>query len=85
MQPKGNDFELKRMYVTPEARGTGVASLLLEAAATVVRDAGGRRILLETGTRQPEAIRLYEKSGYTRIPSYHDPLSVCFAKDLTGP
>ncbi|WP_084428503.1 GNAT family N-acetyltransferase [Kibdelosporangium aridum] len=84
VQPKGNDFELKRMFVAPQARGTGVALLLLEAAASVVLDAGGRRIVLQTGTRQPEAIRLYEKSGYTRIPNHQDPLSVCFAKDLTG-
>ncbi|MET0233177.1 MAG: GNAT family N-acetyltransferase [Kibdelosporangium sp.] len=86
VQPKGADFELKRMYVTPEARGTGVAQVLMRAAADVVVDGGGRRIILETGVRQPEAIRLYEKSGYTRIPNFppydQDSLSVCYAKDL---
>ena len=42
---------------------------------------------LETGTRQPEAIALYESSGYARVPCFppydDDPLSVCFAKPLT--
>jgi GNAT superfamily N-acetyltransferase len=87
VQPKGTDFELKRMYLTPEARGTGVAQALMDAAADVVVEGGGQRIILETGVRQPEAIRLYEKSGYTRIPNYppydKDPLSVCYAKELT--
>lgn len=85
VQPKGDvDFELKRMFVLPAARGTGIAPLLLDAAEATVRAAGARRIVLETGIRQPEAIRLYEKFGYTRIPNFppydKDPLSVCYAK-----
>jgi GNAT superfamily N-acetyltransferase len=73
-------MELKRMFVTPAARGTGVAPRLVEA---VVALAGDARVILETGVRQPEAIRLYEKCGFTRIPNYQpydqDPLSVCYA------
>jgi GNAT superfamily N-acetyltransferase len=80
VQPRGTDMELKRMFVTPTARGTGVASRLVEAAVEL---AGGSRVILETGVRQPESIRLYEKCGFTRIPNYppydQDPLSVCYA------
>lgn len=43
-------------------------------------------MILETGTRQPEAIRLYETEGYQSIDCYGeyagDPLSVCFEKRL---
>lgn len=49
---------------------------------------GYRRLQLETGHRQPEAIALYESAGYHRIPSFGqyagDKLSVCFAKDLAA-
>ena len=58
-----------------------LARLESEAAAL-----GYRRLQLETGLRQPEAIALYESAGYHRIPSYGqyegDELSVCFAKEL---
>lgn len=63
-------LELKRMYVVPTARGTGVAGRLLAAAEALARELGAPRIYLETGTRQPEAIRLYERSGYLEIPTY---------------
>jgi GNAT superfamily N-acetyltransferase len=80
VQSHGPDMELKRMFVTPSARGTGVAPRLVEAAVALAGDA---RVILETGVRQPEAIRLYEKCGFTRIPNYQpydqDPLSVCYA------
>lgn len=83
IQPHGEDLELKRMYVTPEARGTGVAPLLVEAVLELAAEMGGSRVVLETGVRQPEAIRLYEKCGFTRIPNYQpydqDPLSVCYS------
>jgi GNAT superfamily N-acetyltransferase len=85
-QPKGEDFELKRMYVAPAARGTGVAPLLVDATVDIATRRGGKRLILETGIRQPEAIRLYEKCGFTKIPNFppydQDPLSVCYAKDL---
>jgi GNAT superfamily N-acetyltransferase len=83
VQWRGEDIELKRMFVAPEARGTGVAPRLVEAALEVAAELGGRRVILETGLRQPEAIRLYEKCGFTRIPNFppydRDPLSVCFS------
>jgi len=62
--------ELKRMYVAPQFRGLGVAKALLVAVEDAARQAGRRRIWLETGTAQPEAIGLYERSGYTRIEDF---------------
>ena len=78
--------EVKRMYVRPEARGEGLGRrLLLELERHAVL-LGYKRIRLETGIPQPEALRLYESSGYRRIPGYgeykDDPRTVSFEKDL---
>ena len=78
--------EVKRMYVVPAARGTGVAVALLRALEAAGRDLGLTRLVLETGTAQPDAIRFYEREGYTRIPNFGpyagEPLSVCYGRDL---
>jgi GNAT superfamily N-acetyltransferase len=79
--------ELKRMYVVPEARGRGISRLVLARIEGEARTLGFDRIRLETGIRQPEAIALYETSGYEPIALFgqyvDDPLSRCFAKSLT--
>jgi GNAT superfamily N-acetyltransferase len=62
--------ELKRLYVDPAARGAGVAIALLGAIQDAARSAGRRRMILECGDRQPEAIALYEKSGFSRIENF---------------
>jgi GNAT superfamily N-acetyltransferase len=62
--------EIKRMYTVPEARGQGVALALLRALQEAARQAGRKRIVLETGSAQPEAIGLYLKAGYARIPDF---------------
>ena len=78
--------EVKRMYVDPTVRRRGVARLLLAALEDAGRTLGHRRLLLETGTQQPEALALYDSAGWTRIPPYGEwrdsPLSVCYARDL---
>jgi GNAT superfamily N-acetyltransferase len=78
--------EVKRMYVIEEARGRGVATQILERLEASAVAMGYGRIRLETGEAQPEAIRLYEKAGYRRIPCYgeyvDDPRSLCFEKEL---
>ncbi|MFI5776064.1 GNAT family N-acetyltransferase [Nocardia sp. NPDC051570] len=80
------DIEVKRMFVRPRHRGTGMADLLLAAAETAARDLSAPRVVLQTGHLQPEAVRFYERSGYHRIPLFppyeHLPLSNCFAKHL---
>ncbi len=62
--------ELKRMYVSPSARAAGVATALLAAVEESAVDHRRTRLILECGERQPEAIALYEKLGYTRIPDF---------------
>jgi GNAT superfamily N-acetyltransferase len=78
--------EIKRMYTAPTARRRGVSRALLRALEDEATVLGFRRLQLETGLRQPEAIALYVAEGYHRIPSFgqyaDDELSVCFAKDL---
>lgn len=79
-------IEVKRMFVRPRYRGTGVAGLLLSAAEAAAREVGAPRVILQTGHLQPEAVRFYERSGYHRIPLFSPyeslPLSHCFAKRL---
>ncbi|WP_213455225.1 GNAT family N-acetyltransferase [Rhizomonospora bruguierae] len=60
----GTAAELKRMYTAPPVRGRGVARALLAAIEESARRRGRKRLILETGYAQPEAIRLYETSGY---------------------
>jgi putative acetyltransferase len=78
--------EIKRMYVDPPARGTGVAVEILHSLEQHARDYGVATLVLETGTLQPEAMRFYEREGYHRIdnfgPYQGEPLSVCYARDL---
>jgi GNAT superfamily N-acetyltransferase len=78
--------ELKRMYVVPGARGRGVAFELLRATEAEARKLSVKRLVLETGERQPEAIALAEKVGYVRIAPFGEyigsPLSVCMGRTL---
>ncbi|MDO3700706.1 GNAT family N-acetyltransferase [Micromonospora sp. C28SCA-DRY-2] len=62
--------ELKRMYTAPAARGRGVARALLAAVERSAREQGRKRLILECGDRQPEAIGLYTSAGYERIPNF---------------
>ena len=78
------DLEIKRMYVEPDARGSGVADALLAAVEQRVRDAGVPRVVIHTGDRQIAALRFYERHGYTPIdvfPPYEEvTYSRCFEK-----
>jgi GNAT superfamily N-acetyltransferase len=66
----GDTAELKRMYVSPAARGRGVARAVLAAVEGSARRYGRRRLILECGDRQPEAIGLYQSAGYERIEDF---------------
>jgi GNAT superfamily N-acetyltransferase len=78
--------EVKRMYVVPAARGCGLARAMLAHLEQTAREAGAKVMVLETGTGQPEAIALYESSGYERIPGFgfyrESPLARSFARRL---
>lgn len=82
----GGVAEIKRMYVRPEARGTGVAVAVLRRLEVEAAGLGVTRLVLETGTSQPDAIRFYEREGYLPTPkfgAYADSgLSLCFGRDL---
>ena len=79
-------MEIKRMYVSPESRNKGIASGILKELEKWSMELLYDKCILETGKRQPDAIRLYTKSGYKPIPNYGQYLgvenSVCFGKVL---
>lgn len=90
-----DDFaEVKRMYVRPAARGSGVAQAMLAHLEGVARAAGAPWLRLETGVRQPAAVRLYEAAGfrpcsafgpYVAMPPAAVKLSLFYEKALDGP
>ena len=79
-------MEVKRMYVPPNRRGKGIASIVLYELETWCRELNFKKCLLETGKRQPGAIALYKKNNYKIIPNFgpyeKDANSVCFEKEL---
>jgi putative acetyltransferase len=78
--------EVKRMYVDPSHRARGVGDRLLGELERHARGLGLLRLVLETGERQPESIRLYERAGFVRIDRFGEyldsPASVCMGKRL---
>ena len=89
--PKGPDDgygEIKRMYVRPEFRGRGYAKKMLQHLEELATTRGFSKVRLETGISQPEAIGLYERYGYYKIPPFgdywDDPLSFFYEKNLGG-
>jgi GNAT superfamily N-acetyltransferase len=82
----GDEIEVKRMFVAPDARGLGAADVLMTALEAEARVVGASRVILHTGDRQIAAVRTYERRGYTPIPIYEPyvgmPASLCFEKVL---
>jgi GNAT superfamily N-acetyltransferase len=78
--------EVKRMYVRPQFRGLGLAKRMLDHLAEYARERGVRLLRLETGIYQREAIGLYERVGFQRIPPFgpytEDPLSRCYEQQI---
>jgi GNAT superfamily N-acetyltransferase len=64
--------EIKRMYVTPDARGRGHARRMLAALEDAARELGYERVRLDTGASQPHARSLYESAGYEAVPDFND-------------
>ena len=84
--------EVKRMYTRPMARGRGVAKALLRRIEYEARGAGISVLRLETGTRQHEAIGLYQRMGfrprgpfgaYAVMPARNIETSLFFEKTLS--
>jgi putative acetyltransferase len=82
-------MEVKRMFVAPAARGQGIASNVLNALEKWTLALGYQKCLLETGVKQLQAIRLYQRSGYDQVPNYGQyqgmANSICFEKALPIP
>lgn len=80
-------MEVKRMYVPPGQRGKSIATLVLRELEKWAVEMDIASCILETGYKQPEAIRLYEKNGYRVIPNYGQYAgvenSICFEKKLS--
>ena len=66
----GDTAELKRMFTTASARGRGVARAVLAAVEDSAREHGRKRIILECGDKQPEAIAMYRTGGYEQIENF---------------
>ena len=75
------------MYVVPEARGAGMARLLLHSLEDAARELGYRIARLDTGAKQPHAQRIYESEGYRPIANFNgNPAAVFFGeKQLVPP
>ena len=78
-------LEVKRVFVAPPARGTGVSRLLMGELERIAADRGAERLILQTGDRQPDAIALYEKIGYTPIPVYPPYREITFSHCFEKP
>ncbi|MET0698097.1 MAG: GNAT family N-acetyltransferase [Mycobacterium sp.] len=73
--------EIKRMYVVPDARGQGVARVLLHALEDAARELGYRIARLDTGPRQGHAQRMYEAEGYRPIDNFNaNPVATFFGE-----
>jgi putative acetyltransferase len=79
-------IEIKRMIVKPENRGKGIADRILEELEKWAIEMGFSGSVLETGIKQPEAIRFYMRNGYIKIANYGQYIgnenSVCMGKQL---
>jgi GNAT superfamily N-acetyltransferase len=78
--------EIKRMYITPGERGKGYARNILHALEAWAIELGMKRLILETGVKQPEAVAAYTSAGYSVIPNYgpyiNSSYSICMQKNL---
>lgn len=79
-------MEVKRMYVKEGYRGSGIATTILQALEAWSKELNYHTCILETGIKQPEAIRLYTKNNYQIFPNYGQyqdvQESICFKKEL---
>tara|TARA_B100000809_G_C14996750_1_gene480007 strand:- start:502 stop:948 length:447 start_codon:yes stop_codon:yes gene_type:complete len=81
-----NSMEIKRMYVSSSFRGQRIGEKILSELENWSRELACFKCILFTGSKQPEASKLYQRNGYIPIEKYGKlkdiPDSLCFAKDL---
>lgn len=63
-------IEIKRMFVSPEYRGKRIAGMILNELEAWAKEFGFSRSILETGAKQSQAIIMYQKEGFERIPNF---------------
>jgi putative acetyltransferase len=68
----GRMSEVKRMYVLPSLQGRGIGKRLLAAIESRALEQGTGTLVLETGVEQPDAVALYERTGFTQRGAYLD-------------
>jgi N-acetylglutamate synthase-like GNAT family acetyltransferase len=79
--------EIKRLYVVPYTRGSGVASSILAALEAEAYRQGITRIKAEAGSAQPDGRNFYANAGFEPVPNFGPYAglehSACFAKTIT--
>jgi len=78
--------EVKRMFVSLDKRGLGIAQKILTELEVWAKEMGFKSCVLETGKRQVEAVGFYKKCNYKIIPNYGQykemENSICFQKNV---
>ncbi len=78
--------ELKRFYVHPEDRGSGVADALMAFLVALAQEHAVRVLRLETGDRQHAALKFYRRHGFVKVPRFppyvESARSICLQRDL---
>lgn len=78
--------EVKRMFVSQDERGKGIAQKVLLELEIWAKELEYEKCVLETGKRQVEAVRFYTKCNYKKIPNYGQykdiENSICLEKAL---
>ena len=85
----GGRLEVKKVFVDQGGRGIGTGRALMAGIERIACEHGADSLVLQTGDRQPDAVRLYESIGYRQVPVF-DPYreitnSICFEKRLDFP
>ena len=68
-----HEIKLSKLFLKPEFRGLGLGREMLERTEVEARERGYRRIFLRTRALYAEAVRLYERVGWTRGPDQPPP------------
>ena len=81
-----NEIEIKRMYVPPNYREKGIATIILNELENWSSELKFKKCILETLIEKPYAIAFYKKNGYQIIPNFGEYMkaknSICFEKDI---
>ncbi|MGV8969195.1 MAG: GNAT family N-acetyltransferase [Microbacteriaceae bacterium] len=87
LRPLGDRLEVKRIFVTVDARGQGISRMVMDELERLAVARGIRELVLQTGERQVASVALYENIGYVSIPVFGPYVGVqyaiCFEKRLT--